>query len=290
MLNTKQILKAMIPTPILIAAKEQVNNVGYHIWKYRLKEDPILDEPIFMIGCPRSGTSISVRLFATHHWVANWSEAGQIWDPTGYYDPDAEHCWGSEMVTKEAAKRLHSKFEWYRQTHNKRRFVNKHPRNSVRIEYIREVFPDALFVHVIRDGRAVVNSILKRIQQEPRRQKIPFGGFCKPPNWRQHLRDDPVEQVALQWREIVRYILGKKEELGTRYCEFKYEDLCLMPRDVISSAFEFAGLPASDEFLSRIPISLENMNYKYEEEFSPAQIDTINTIQKDLLRVLGYVL
>ena len=288
MLNTKQVLKAIVPAHLRPTAKQQFNNLHYHLWKVGARQEPILKEPIFMIGCPRSGTTISVNLFARHPWVANWSEAGRVWDPAGYHDPSADHCWDVDRVTGEAARRLHSRFEWYRQLHKKRRFINKHPRNSVRIDYIRAIFPDALFIHVIRDGRAVVNSIVKRIERDPERQRFPFGDFCKPPQWRQYLRDDPIEQAALQWREITAYILGKRSELGDRYYEFKYEDMCLRPREVFAAAFEFADLPAGDEFLAMIPESLKNMNYKVEEELSPAQIATINAIQKELLDRLRY--
>ncbi|HEX6384565.1 MAG TPA: sulfotransferase [Anaerolineae bacterium] len=288
MATTKQALKTIVPAPIRSTTKKQINSLHYHIWKYRAKEEPVLKEPIFMIGCPRSGTTISVKLFATHPWLANWSEAGRVWDPAGYDDPSADHCWSADSVTDEDVRRLHSKFEWYRQFHKKRRFINKHPRNSVRIDYIRKIFPDALFIHVIRDGRAVVNSIVKRIERDPERQHIPFGDFCKPPDWRQYLRDEPVEQAALQWREITRYVLDKRDELGDRYYELKYEHMCQEPREVFAAAFEFAGLPVSAEFLAGIPERLRNMNHKYEENLSATQIATINTIQEELLETLQY--
>jgi len=288
MLNTKQVLKAIVPAHLRPIAKQQFNNLHYHLWRVSAREEPILKEPIFMIGCPRSGTTISVNLFAMHPWLANWSEAGRVWDPAGYHDTGADHCWGADKVTGETIRRLHSRFEWYRQLHKKRRFINKHPRNSVRIDYIRAIFPDALFIHVIRDGRAVVNSIVKRIERDPERQHVPFGDFCKPPQWRCYLREDPIEQAALQWREITGYILGKRSELGSRYYEFKYEDMCLRPRQVFAAAFAFAGLPISDELLAEIPQRLKNMNYKVGQELSPAQIANVNTIQNELLEALQY--
>ena len=288
MLNTKQVLKAIVPAQLRPAAKQQFNNLHYRLWKVGAREEAILKEPIFMIGCPRSGTTISVNLFARHPWIANWSEAGRVWDPAGYHDAGADHCWGADKVTAAASRRLHSRFEWYRQRQKKRRFINKHPRNSVRLDYIREIFPDALFIHVIRDGRAVVNSIVKRIERDPERQHVPFGDFCKPPQWRRYLRDDPIEQAALQWREITVTILGKRSEVGHRYHEFKYEDMCLRPREVFAAAFEFAGLPVHEELLAAIPERLENMNYKVEQELSPAQIATVNRVQKELLEELGY--
>jgi hypothetical protein len=269
-------------------SREALNNLRFQLWRYRFVGEPTLEKPIFMIGCPRSGTTIAQKLFATHPWVADWSEAGQIWDPVDYYNPEADHAWDADRVTEADARRLHARFEWYRQTHKKQRFLNKHPRNSVRLDYIRTVFPDAFFIHVIREGRAVVSSILTKIQGEPDQRNIPFGNFCKPPHWREYLHDDPVEQAAFQWREITRYILDRRDTLGNRYHEFRYEDMCARPQEVFEQAFRNVDLPISEVILSTIPQRLKNMNHKYGETLSQEQIHTINAIQGDLLRQLGY--
>ncbi len=67
---------------------------GYHPWmwlygsyggRWRLRR------PVFMIGCPRSGTGVAMRMFASHPRVANLSEAGSLWDPRHYNDGDADH-------------------------------------------------------------------------------------------------------------------------------------------------------------------------------------------------------
>ena len=287
--------KPILPIPIrrktkkqILLVLDQINRFRHYIWEKNLKETPILKKPIFIIGCPRSGTSIFVKLCATDPWVANWSEAGRVWDNVNYFNKDAEHCWEPNIVTKKNANRLHSKFEWFRQIHKKKRFINKHPRNSVRIKYIRKIFPDAYFIHVIRDGRAVVNSIVNKINNEPIRQKIPFGNFCKPPNWRKYLCDDIIKQTAMQWKEIVQYILSNRDDLGDKYFEVKYEDFCSKPHDTFRDIYKFVGLPLSSEFLNSFPKSLEAMNYKYKENFSLEQINTITATQKDLLQKLGY--
>ncbi len=267
--------------------EKRANGLLFNIWR-QFNEHPMSEKPVFIIGCPRSGTSITADMFAIHPHVANWSEAGEIWDPDTYYDPQANHHWDASMVTKEDAARLHAWFEYYRQRRGKQRFMNKHPRNSVRIGYIDRVFPDAFFIHVIRDGRAVVNSIVNKIQKDPFRQEIPFGNFCKPPNWREFLRDNPVEQAALQWREIVRFILDQRENLENRYYELRYEDLCRDPRGTLASAFSFVELLATEETMASLPRSLKNMNFKYRGHLSTEQIDTINEVQGPLLRELGY--
>ena len=261
---------------------------GWNVWKFMRRESIRLARPVFVIGCPRSGTSILVRLLGTHPDMANWSEAGEVWDPDHYRDADASHCWTADMVTEDAASRLHATFECYRRITRKRRFVNKHPRNTVRVGYLNKIFPDCFFIHIIRDGRAVVNSIINAMNKEIFRQKIPFGNFCKPPDWRNFLRENIVEQTALQWREIVRSVLEKREKLEPRYFELRYEDLCSNPRDSIASLFSFAELKLSQEAIAKIPKKLKNMNYKYKSDLTPSQLTIISAIQKDLLIELGY--
>jgi len=288
MSSLKGVLVTTASHPVVKAARKRADELRFRLWQARLAEEPVLERPIFMIGAPRSGTSVAVSLFAMHPWVANRTEAGLLWDPAHFFDPEADHYWGPDRVTEQDARRLHAWFEFYRQKGRKKRLINKHPRNSVRIEYIRKIFPDAFFIHVIRDGRAVASSIVNRTRKEPYRHSIPFGNFCRPPGWRELLRDDPYEQAALQWREIVRYVLARRHELGDRYHEFKYEEMCARPREILAAAFEFSELPVSEEVLLQLPHSLPNMNHKYEEQLSPDRIRAVTRVQGELLQELGY--
>ncbi len=274
-------------------AKATAEAAGFALWR-PFCGGQRLDRPIFMIGCPRSGTSVSATLFARHPDVAHYSEAGEVWDPHHYGDPEADHHWTADDVTEEEAARLHDRFEFSRRIRRGERLFNKHPRNSVRIEFLRTVFPDAAFIHVIRDGRAVVQSLLEMVEREPERKRMPMGAFCKPPNWRDYLRDDPVEQAALQWREIVRYVLDRRDALEDGdarrryYFEYRYEDLCLDTRGVLGEVFSFAGLRKDPHVLARLPERLPSRNFKWQQALSPAQIETVVSIQRPLLLQLGY--
>jgi len=261
----------------------------YKAWHVTRGRRARLERPIFVIGCPRSGTGISVRLLALHPLVANLSEVPDIWDPWHYRDFEADHHWTAADVRPGDAARLHARFEYHRRWHRRPRFVNKHPRSSVRIDYIRAVFPDAVFVHIIRDGRAVVTSMLAFVRERPRQQRARMP-FCHPPNWQALVREDKAEQSALQWCAIVRHVLSKKAELGAAYHEIRYEELCEAPRAVLGAAFRFAGLRADDEVLARLPERLENRNYKWKQQLSLQQIETIVRVEAPLLEQLGYPL
>ncbi len=291
MLSLHPAVRSRLPSRVILRgqiAREKLHEALCSAWLRTLGEEPTLRRPIFIVGCPRSGTTIFSQIFATHPWVAEWSEAGRIWDPYFYYDPDADHCWEAERANDYDRRRLHALFEFHRRREGKPRFVNKHPRNSVRVDYLDRLFPDAYFVHVVRDGRAVANSLLTITRREKRRQEIPFGGFCKPPNWRSRLREDPAEQAALQWDDIVRYVLRRRAglDLEGRYCEVRYEDMCRDPKETFTRVFAAVGLPASREHMGGIPDRMQDRGGA--SALAERDREVVTRIQRPLLRELGY--
>ena len=98
-----------------------------------------------------------------------------------------------------------------------------------------------------------------------------------------------MTQSARQWDEILRYILNRKDSLGNRYIEIKYEDLCVNTRDTYKMLYDFVGMSTANDELQKIPEQLSSMNYKFLEKFSPEELDTIVSIQGDLLKKLGYI-
>jgi hypothetical protein len=161
-------------------------------------------KPIFFIGVPRSGTTISFEVFSAHEelaWFSNNLERypnfalvsfiaritrfnglrgakkqinKQSWIknilpyPTESYAV-WESCCGSKFlydylvgqsatdVERYKTRRMIAKVMSYQ---GKKRFAAKLT-GPARIEYLNSIFPDAIFIHVVRDGRAVVNSLMK---------------------------------------------------------------------------------------------------------------------------------
>jgi len=263
---------------------------GFHLWRHTFGRGARVQQPVFLIGCPRSGTTIAVDLFALQPELANLSEGPEIWDPHGYLDFEADHHWTAADVRPRDAARLHARFEYHRRWHGKARFVNKYPRSSVRIDYMRAVFPDAVFIHVVRDGRAAAASMLQALGRRRRGQLKPDMPFCHPPGWRELVREDKAEQVALQWREVVGFIRNKRAELGPAYHEFKYEEMCDDPRGVLAAAWRFAGLRVDEDIVASLPERLESQNFKWKEQLNLQQIETVNRVAGPLLEELGYPL
>ena len=64
-----------------------------------------------------------------------------------------------ELPDEETARRLRARFEGIRRRAGASTFLSKRTANNRRIRYLNAIFPDARFVHLVRDGREVARSL-----------------------------------------------------------------------------------------------------------------------------------
>jgi len=146
------------------------------------------------------------------------------------------------------------------------RLLEKTPKNALRVPFLLEVFPDAVFVFLHREPRANLSSMMQawRAQGWVTYRRLPGWtgqwSLLLPPGYEQ-LRDRPLEEVvAFQWRAANETILDDLEQLPReRWVAARYEDLVRDPRGEIAKLLDFAGLsmdPRLEEYLSRpLPLS-----------------------------------
>ena len=128
-----------------------------------------------------------------------------------------------------------------------------------RAGFLAGVFPEAKFIHVVRDGRAVANSWLQMGWWE---------GFNGPDHW-QWGPLPPAYQAewessgysfpvlaGLLWKLLIdAHDAAAKAVGGDRWLEVKYEDVINGPAGAFASMLDFAGLrsgPAFDRELRRL--------------------------------------
>lgn len=246
--------------------------------------------PVFIVGSPRSGTSIFNKMIAECDDVANLSEAIFIWSPSDR-NPDCDHVKTAEDATPEEALRIRSGFGFYQFIRRKRVFVNKCPRSSVRLAFIKRLFPEARYIHVYRDGRAVVASIINIIEREKFRQQIPLGAFCKPANWRDYMDMNVVERHSHQWNDIMATIREDSASLDKdKWVDVRYEDFCRNPKDTMKEIFDFIDVTPTQGQLERIADMPQPNDMKWLEQFSSEEIDTMNRVMRPQLAAYGYSL
>lgn len=247
-----------------------------------------LDRPIFIVGCPRSGTTLFVRTFGLHPELAEWSEAINIWE-SDPFDPKADHVRTEREATPEVRRRLAAIFSLYTWLCRADRFVNKFPRNALQIPYLQALFPDCFVIHVIRDGKAVVASLLQKVVDEPVRQGVLFGRYVRPPGWRDLLDRPLVEQFAHLWLRLVRHARAAGKQLPSRsYTEVSYEEFCREPLTVLHRLYDWCGLDAWPRLQEVVPEAFEPRNPKWRNALSPSDQERVTDILGPMLEELGY--
>ena len=127
--------------------------------------------PVFIIGCGRSGTTILGFALSKHKDVTYLNEPRHLWfsayPETDIWTPEARTRNGKLVLTAtdtEPGKnaKLSQLFQFESIKSGKPILVEKLPVNNFRLEFIQEIFPDAHFIHIYRNGLEVARSIEKR--------------------------------------------------------------------------------------------------------------------------------
>ncbi len=166
----------------------------------------------------------------------------------------------------------------------KPRFISKQTANNQRFRLLNRIFPDALFVHLIRDGRAVANSI------RGQRWLDVMDLWWLEDKAASHADQyaDPIELCGLHWQKNLDELLTGKTLLGDRYLEIRYEHMIDDVHGVVREVLGFCGLSAPADYFSLLPEQLPNMNNKWQQDLSAEQQRLLHGVIGPRLQELGY--
>jgi hypothetical protein len=206
----------------------------------------------FVVGCNRSGTTLLRAMLDAHPDLAVPPEAYftlaalRAATPDARFDLDARLAaiaanrsfatWnlapdGLEAVRAAGpgtpAQLVREVYGAYARQHGKPRVGDKTPRNVLHLPFLADALPEARFVHLIRDGRDVVPSVLE------------------------HLLGPETMLAGIDyWQDRVTAGRRAGRALGPeRYLEVRYEDLVADPAAVQRAVCSFLHLPYRDEML-----------------------------------------
>jgi hypothetical protein len=164
------------------------------------------------------------------------------------------------------------------------------PDAVVHMRTVKKEMPEALFVHIVRDGRDVALSLKK------------MGGF-KPFPWDHENRS--LAETALYWQWVVEKGRKYGQEIPSDYIEIHYEDLICDPRKVLGELGQFldqnldyekiqrAALGRLRESNSSFQENAELMKHpveRWKEKLSEAEIRELETLIGESLQKFGYAL
>jgi hypothetical protein len=162
-----------------------------------------------------------------------------------------------------------------------------------RIGFLNEIFEDAKFIHIVRDGRAVASSLLH----------VDFWrGWYGPQGWRAGLLSDEDQALwerydrsfaalaGIEWRIQMRAIDAARRLLDPkRFLEVKYEAFCDEPIETFRRVLSFSDLPESQAFERHIAAaSIRSTSNKWRDDLTPAQQTIVEGVLREDLQRYGY--
>ena len=163
------------------------------------------DSPVFIIGLPRSGTTLLGEILGKHPQVCTWYEPSFVLDRFFRNAPHDRRT--AHDATAPVTRYLQEEFQRFQRTMRCAFVVDKSPHNSLKLPFLNAIFPDARFIHLLRDGRDAVLSIRREWQ---RRQALASGGVgawpAKLAALRASLRRQP--RWRYRWRAFWFFIGG----------------------------------------------------------------------------------
>ena len=267
-----------------------------------------MSEPFFIVGCPRSGTTILRDLLRAHpnltvalesHFVVRFYRAygdprneaearrlatailGTVWIRAWELDLQAED-FASCRSYREILDRL---FGAWAQREHKPRWGDKTPDYLADMPTLLRIYPQAKFIHIYRDGRDVAISWLEK-------QFGPRNLYVAAEMWRDRViagRRAGATLPSSQYLEV-RYasLLEQPETVMRTICEFLGEPFC---PDVLRPNLAWRGRPSHNRGQVEESIAEEILRDnagKWKTRLSSSEIELFESVAGELLSTLGY--
>lgn len=270
----------------------------------------------FLVGSGRSGTTLFQAIFDQHpdlatthesHFIAPMGKQRARYEAASSFDvarfledlyananfrrlgiDRAELASDLEAAPPDGfASAVRTVFARFAADHGKPRYADKTPGYVIHIPLLADLFPEARFLHIIRDGRDVALSYMET-------------------NWGP--KDLPA--AALYWRSRITAGQAAGAQLGPdRYREVRYEDFLADPESIIRSLCPFFDLDfrpemleyfqKADEFVattadpgvhSRLALPPTQGLRDWRSQMEPGDVAVFEALAGNLLDELGYEL
>jgi hypothetical protein len=300
-------MELQFPIPLDSAAPPLVEGVMRWYERALLRVDTRdiqVDRPIFLVGIPRSGTTMLQDIFCAHPQIAYMTHTmhryrrvfcaaedlrkrfrldarGERYLADGVEVGPGTACEGFlflmewlgmdpyslEWVPFRPEETPPERLEFLREGVRRmlwcfgggsRRFFMKNPGFVSYMPAISAAFPDAKFIHIVRDPRNCANSMLKlyrrtRDQEVKVRARLGLGDppelrfvpYPRLPQLAEYVATygaDDLRTTAHVWDSSISIVEADKEHVDNFY-EVRYEDIVARPKVEIGKLLEFCELP-----------------------------------------------
>jgi LPS sulfotransferase NodH len=240
---------------------------------------PRMKRPVFVLGSPRSGTTLLYHMLLSAGGFAVYRSESKVFDLLAPRFGDLRRAENRQQmldtwlktrmfgvsgvnsqefqskILKEcscAGDFLRIFMEEIACAQNADRWAECTPEHLLYLPWIKRELPEALFIHIVRDGRDVALSLQKQ-------------GWVQPLPWD---RMKKLLVAGLFWE----WMVGKGREfgrtLGTDYMEVHYEDLSQNPRATLATLGRFIDHDLDYDRIQRVAIgSVSAPNTSFTAEY-----------------------
>ncbi|MFV1998508.1 MAG: sulfotransferase [Acidiferrobacterales bacterium] len=256
--------------------------------------------PIFVGGVGRSGTTLLRVILDSHSHIACGPEFKLIPGIIRQWEQMSQVCAGPLQPYGLSQRDINGIFRQfieslvanYKTISGKRRIAEKTPGNVICFPQLNQIFPDSPLIHVIRDGRDVICSLLTM-------DWVTGNGKMSP-----HV--ESADSAAQYWVNTVQrgMAAARQPSASERYYEIRYEEIVSSPEKTLRSLFDFLDEPWESEVLNFYKVSRDlagessatqvsqpittSAVARWKTDLSEADKKTVRRIAGPLLVQLGY--
>ncbi|MGB5631835.1 MAG: sulfotransferase, partial [Waterburya sp.] len=185
------------------------------------------------------------------------------------------------------------------------RMADKTPRNSLIIPALYEVFPDAQFIFILRDGRDAALSLAKNPWYQNSLKdsglKEPAGYvfgpqarfWVEPERSQEFETTTDIHRCVWIWRQYVEHVLAAKSLIPQgNFYQLKYEDFISHPYDEAIRLLDFMGIANADSRAQFTDFVTQNSRASsigsWQKQLGSEQIEQVESEAGSLLKELGY--
>jgi len=279
--------------------------------------------PVIILAAPRSGTKLLRSILARSTDLSGPDyDINYIW-MYGAYSAASDHRTAEAATSRIRDQIRRSLFR----AANGHRLLEKTVSNGMRVDFVSSVIPEARFIHLVRDGRDVVGSLLelwqlpasstrnqtrmamlRKLYEYPWLKSSPYllrsieeklsykVGIRKiPPIWgpryagieRDLAERSLAEVCARQWIECERPV---EQALSSRpHISIRYEDLIAKPSSTIDKLGSWLGLPDTEDLVAYAKTEIKpQIRSGWSEHLSADEEVRVSEILQPVLLQKGY--
>ncbi|MGH3133846.1 MAG: sulfotransferase family protein [Gaiellaceae bacterium] len=241
---------------------------------------------VFVVGSPRSGTTFLAGAIGS---LPGFVDLGEV-APLKAAVPEL-----AALEPADAARRLRRTLAVARRVGlvGSVRAVEQTPELAHLVDVVALAYPEVRIVHIVRDGRDVVCSLLDKPWLRPQQAKrddagIAYGAYARfwvePERRGEFESASDAHRAAWAWR---RYVSAARESTAPTI-EVRYEDMATNPAETARELATYLDAPP-DELAAALASAHGSSIGRYRDDLNAEQLGDVLAEAGDLLRELGYV-